>query len=232
MAAQPPQGQAPRRTHLISQSDLARRGGTSLHRIARDCQPGGPLHDAVVGSRLHLDLDHEATKRWLRQHEGAAEQLDIDEILGGLPELEDVSVSPFAAPPSKMEVPLVVAPKPSPVQQPAASAPQPKPAKSAWGEKTRFVREHPDLSAQDLLVLAAQHGIPLTLGYIYNRRAADKSKSKARRPRFSEPVAAVPAFRPATNTNADLEVQLQEIVLRLGLERTQEVINNLIARLL
>src|SRR6476660_4315057 len=54
-----------------------------------------------------------------------------------------------------------------------ASATKPK-----RGEKTAFIRQHPTMTAAELVAEGKQAGIKLTATQIYNCRAVDKKKGK------------------------------------------------------
>lgn len=93
-----------------------------------------------------------------------------------------------------------------------------KSTKLRMGAKTAFVREHPDVPPKDLLALAEKQGIPLTVGYIYNIRASTKAKggqvaAPGRRARGAGPVGG----------GSGLDVQLRTLIIRVGLDRAEQV---------
>jgi hypothetical protein len=86
------------------------------------------------------------------------------------------------------------------------------------GTKSAFVRANPSVPAQDLLTMAEKQGIPLTVGYIYNIRAAEKAKgteTKAARSASSS------ASAPSGGSN--LEAQLRTLIIRIGLDRAEQI---------
>jgi hypothetical protein len=54
---------------LLSKSELARLKGCHKSQVTRATAPGGPLHAATISGRV--DLDHQNTKRWLSEPDGA-----------------------------------------------------------------------------------------------------------------------------------------------------------------
>jgi hypothetical protein len=88
------------------------------------------------------------------------------------------------------------------------------------GTKSAFVRANPNVPAQDLLAMAEKQGIPLTVGYIYNIRASTKAKGgevKAAGRATAERGAA-----PASG-GSGLEAQLRTLIIRIGLDRAEQV---------
>jgi hypothetical protein len=89
--------------------------------------------------------------------------------------------------------------------------------KAAFGSKSNFVRSQPSLSAAELVKLGKSQGIKLTPGHVYNIRATDKKKSK------SGDATARPTRLAAVPDVAGPEVQLRTLMLRLGLDKVDEI---------
>jgi hypothetical protein len=86
------------------------------------------------------------------------------------------------------------------------------------GTKSAFVRANPSVPAQDLLAMAEKQGIPLTVGYIYNIRAATKAKQADGK------AAAKSAEAPRVAAGgSNLEGQLRTLIIRIGLDRAEQV---------
>ena len=90
--------------------------------------------------------------------------------------------------------------------------------KSPHGSKATFVRSNPSIAAGELVKLAKQQGMTLTVGHIYNIRASDKAKRKggsapssAAAPDGALASAAAKAGLPR------LDAQLRTLILRIGL---------------
>ena len=101
----------------------------------------------------------------------------------------------------------------------------PRKAKHAFGAKAAFVRAHPSTAAGELVELAAQEGMSLTVGHIYNIRS--KLKKQGGEASAGEPVA---AGKPAAR-EASLDGQLRTLVIRIGLDRAERVFAELKASL-
>jgi hypothetical protein len=91
------------------------------------------------------------------------------------------------------------------------------------GAKATFVRNNPDVPAQDLLTQAEKQGIPLTVGYIYNIRAADKAKKVEGKAPSRGPG------RPRASSGLDAE--LRTLIIRIGLDRAEQIFADLKASL-
>lgn len=101
----------------------------------------------------------------------------------------------------------------------------PKKAKHAFGAKAAFVRAHPSTPAGELVQLAEQEGMSLTVGHVYNIRS--KLKKQGGAPAASEPTAAASPSR----DGGSLDAQLRTLVIRIGLDRAERVFAELKASL-
>jgi len=103
--------------------------------------------------------------------------------------------------------------------------------------KSQFIRDNAALSPKEIVAAAARQGIKLSsaMVYVVRSNAARKAAKKAAgvpvlkpgRPRMDagQPKATKGAkLQPAGN----LEAELRRIVLRIGLDRAQEVINAMV----
>jgi hypothetical protein len=106
----------------------------------------------------------------------------------------------------------------------------PRKAKHAFGAKAAFVRAHPSVGAGELVELAAQEGMSLTVGHIYNIRSKLK-KQGGGEPSAGEPVAEGKAASKAAPREASLDGQLRTLVIRIGLDRAERVFAELKASL-
>src|SRR5262245_33096253 len=103
----------------------------------------------------------------------------------------------------------------------------PRKAKHAFGAKAAFVRAHPSTPAGELVELAEQEGMTLTVGHIYNIRSKHKKQAGETAPAGAEPAAA-----PAPRGDASsLDAQLRTLVIRIGLDRAERVFAELKASL-
>jgi len=94
------------------------------------------------------------------------------------------------------------------------------------GAKAAFVRSNPNATAQDLVRLGKKQGITLTAGHVYNIRAGDKKKQPpASPPKASAPSASSPV--PSTKASSQLDGQLRTLVIRIGLDRAEQVFSEL-----
>jgi hypothetical protein len=99
-------------------------------------------------------------------------------------------------------------------------------SKAPHGSKATFVRANPSVAAPELLKLAKQQGIALTLGHVYNIRASDKAKHRTNG--SSQPSAeARPAASAAKTELPRLDAQLRTLVLRIGLDRAEQIFSEL-----
>ena len=103
----------------------------------------------------------------------------------------------------------------------------PRKAKPAFGAKAAFVRSHPSTPAGELVQLAEQEGLTLTVGHIYNIRSKQK-KAGDPAPAGAEPAAAPSAPR---GDSGSLDAQLRTLVIRIGLDRAERVFAELKASL-
>ena len=99
-----------------------------------------------------------------------------------------------------------------------------KKRKARSGTKAAFVRNHPGLSTPELLALAEKQGLSLTAGYIYNIRAAQKAQADGG-------SAASPAPEPGRGKASALDAQLRTLIIRIGLDRAEQVFGELKASL-
>lgn len=95
----------------------------------------------------------------------------------------------------------------------------PRKAKHAFGAKAAFVRAHPSTPAGDLVELAEQQGMSLTVGHIYNIRSKLKKQGGPASP-AAEPAA---ESSPAPREPGSLDAQLRTLVIRIGLDRAERV---------
>lgn len=101
-----------------------------------------------------------------------------------------------------------------------------KKRKARSGTKAAFVRNHPGLSTPELLALAEKQGLSLTAGYVYNIRAAQKAT-----PVDGGSAAATPAPEPGSGKASALDAQLRTLIIRIGLDRAEQVFGELKASL-
>ena len=105
----------------------------------------------------------------------------------------------------------------------------PRKAKHAFGAKAAFVRAHPSTPAAELVQLAEQEGLTLTVGHIYNIRSKHKKQAGDAAPAGAEPAAALaPSPR---GDSSSLDGQLRTLVIRIGLDRAERVFAELKASL-
>ena len=104
----------------------------------------------------------------------------------------------------------------------------PRKAKHAFGAKAAFVRSHPSTPAGELVQLAEQEGLTLTVWHIYNIRSKQKKQAGEAAPAGAEPVAAASAPR---GDSGSLDAQLRTLVIRIGLDRAERVFAELKASL-
>lgn len=98
--------------------------------------------------------------------------------------------------------------------------------KPPQGAKAAFVRNHPNLKAQEIVELAKQQGITLTVGHVYNIRATDKAK-QAKEQGGKAPNGRT---RPA-GEGSSLDAQLRTLIIRIGLDRAEQIFGDLKSRL-
>jgi hypothetical protein len=102
-----------------------------------------------------------------------------------------------------------------------------KKRKARAGTKASFVRNNAGLSTAELLTLAEKQGIPLTAGYVYNIRAAQKAQQPDGQ---AETASAAPAANGKARSGA-LDTQLRTLIIRIGLDRADQVFGELKASL-
>lgn len=102
-----------------------------------------------------------------------------------------------------------------------------KKRKARSGTKASFVRNNAGLSTAELLTLAEKQGIPLTAGYIYNIRAAQKAQQTDGQAESS----ASPAASNGKPRSSALDAQLRTLIIRIGLDRADQVFGELKASL-
>jgi hypothetical protein len=106
----------------------------------------------------------------------------------------------------------------------------PRKAKQPFGAKAAFVRAHLSTPPNELVKLAEQEGITLTVGHIYNIRSKLKKQVGDAPAAGAEPAAArLPA--PRERDTASLDAQLRTLVIRIGLDRAEKVFSELKASL-
>jgi len=100
-----------------------------------------------------------------------------------------------------------------------------KKRKARAGTKADFVRSNPALSTSDLLALAEKQGIPLTAGYVYNIRAAQRAAA--------DPASgsAAPEGGAEKARAGKLDAQLRTLIIRIGLDRAEQIFGELKASL-
>jgi len=103
-----------------------------------------------------------------------------------------------------------------------------KKRKARSGTKASFVRNNAGLSTAELLTLAEKQGIPLTAGYIYNIRAAQKAQQTDGQ---AEAASASPAASNGKQRSSALDAQLRTLIIRIGLDRADQVFGELKASL-
>jgi hypothetical protein len=91
-------------------------------------------------------------------------------------------------------------------------------APAAAGSKTAFVTARPNQTAQQVVADAAQHGITLTVGYVYNIRAMAKKKADAGGGGGRDRAMA---------SDAGIEPQFRMLVLRIGLDRAEKILSDI-----
>ena len=91
-----------------------------------------------------------------------------------------------------------------------------KRARPAFGAKSEFVRARPNKTAQEIVAEATEHGLPMTVGHVYNIRAIDKKKG-------GTAAAPSPTRARAPQAGGDVERELRTIVARIGLDRAEAV---------
>lgn len=104
----------------------------------------------------------------------------------------------------------------------------PRKAKHAFGAKAAFVRSHPSTPAAELVQLAEQEGLSLTVGHIYNIRSKQKKQGGEAGSAGAEAAATVSAPRADASS---LDAQLRTLVIRIGLDRAERVFAELKASL-
>ena len=120
----------------------------------------------------------------------------------------------------------------------------PRKAKPAFGAKAAFVRAHPSISAGELVTLAEQEGMTLTVGHIYNIRSKLKKQGGAVAAEAAPGTSAPRDSSPRDSGSRDsgsrdsgsrdsgsLDAQLRTLVIRIGLDRAERVFAELKASL-
>jgi hypothetical protein len=98
-------------------------------------------------------------------------------------------------------------------------------SKLPLGAKAAFVRSNPSATAQELVKLGKKQGISLTAGHVYNIRAEAKRRRLSADVPGTE-IAARAATTPRSASN-QLDVQLRTLVIRIGLDRAEQVFSEL-----
>jgi hypothetical protein len=103
-------------------------------------------------------------------------------------------------------------------------------SKAAHGSKATFVRANPTLAAPELVKQAKQQGITLTVGHVYNIRASDKAKGRTGTAAQSSASGEAPAALASSAGKAELprlDAQLRTLILRIGLDRAEQIFSDL-----
>lgn len=106
----------------------------------------------------------------------------------------------------------------------------PRKAKHAFGAKAAFVRSHPSTPAGELVQLAEQAGLTLTVGHIYNIRSKQKKQGGDAGAAAAELASAATSSAPRGEASS-LDGQLRTLVIRIGLDRAERVFAELKASL-
>jgi hypothetical protein len=93
-----------------------------------------------------------------------------------------------------------------------------KKSKPRVGSKAAFVRANPTASAREIVELGEKQGMSLTVGHVYNIRAEDKKRGQ-QSPDAASTASPAAVGKPSTQ----LEAQLRTLVIRLGLDRAEQV---------
>jgi len=98
--------------------------------------------------------------------------------------------------------------------------------------KSTFIRQHPDLSVEELIAKAKEAGITITSNLVYKVRGRAKAKAanaaapakrgRAARGVTAREVAAVVGKRPTRSKEA--EAAFRKLVLELGLQRSKALL--------
>jgi len=102
----------------------------------------------------------------------------------------------------------------------------PRNSKLPLGAKAAFVRSNPSATAQEIVKLGKKQGITLTAGHVYNIRADDKKR------RLTSDLPGSDATTRATaattrSASTQLDAQLRTLVIRIGLDRAEQVFSEL-----
>jgi hypothetical protein len=102
-------------------------------------------------------------------------------------------------------------------------------SKLPLGSKAAFVRANPGATAREIVELGEQQGMSLTVGHVYNIRAEDKKK----RDQGSSEASTLDGSTSNTSSSLSakappqLEAQLRTLVIRIGLDRAEQVFEQL-----
>lgn len=99
-------------------------------------------------------------------------------------------------------------------------------SKVPHGSKAAFVRANPAVSAPELVTLAKKQGITLTVGHIYNIRASDKAKQQKAPSNGASGAPAGTRAHPVAELPR-LDAQLRTLILRIGLDRADQIFSEL-----
>ena len=110
-----------------------------------------------------------------------------------------------------------------------------KSKRSQQMSKSTFIRQHPDLSVEELIAKAKDEGIAITSNLVYKVRGRAKAKAggtgagarrgKSVRAAATREVAAVAAPKAARPTRSkETEATFRKLVLDLGLQRSKALL--------
>jgi len=94
--------------------------------------------------------------------------------------------------------------------------------------KSEFVRAHPGISAPEVVRLAKEQGITLNDSLVYNVRSQQRKKvEKSGTTETPTPTSAAAAPAKQLAAKSPLEAQFRALVLRIGLDRSNELLEQL-----
>lgn len=91
------------------------------------------------------------------------------------------------------------------------------------GPKADFVRANPTVTARELVELGKKQGILLTASHIYNIRGKDKNKRAPMPLNYASPASSISLARDPSL----LDAQLRTLVIRIGLDRAERLLDEL-----
>jgi hypothetical protein len=102
----------------------------------------------------------------------------------------------------------------------------PRKSKQPLGSKAAFVRANPAATAREIVELGEQQGISLTVGHVYNIRAEDKKK-RDQASSDTTLTSSTSSSGSSAKESTQLEAQLRTLVIRIGLDRAEQVFEQL-----